>query len=73
VGGGSNAIGMFHPFVNDKDVRLVGVEAGGESGVTGKHSAPLTAGRPGVLHGTLTYLLQDDDGTERAFCVSRGR
>lgn len=62
VGGGSNAIGMFHPFVNDKEVRLVGVEAGGEHGVTGKHSATLTAGRPGVLHGTLTYLLQDDDG-----------
>eukprot|EP00045_Choanoeca_perplexa_P007085 m.62291 g.62291 ORF g.62291 m.62291 type:complete len:688 (-) comp13926_c0_seq1:85-2148(-) len=63
VGGGSNAIGMFHPFVKDKDVRLIGVEAGGEHGVDGgKHSASLVAGRPGVLHGTMTYLLQDSDG-----------
>lgn len=65
VGGGSNAIGIFHPFVDDKDVRLIGVEAGGEKGVAGgpgHHSATLTAGVPGVLHGTMTYLLQDADG-----------
>lgn len=57
VGGGSNAIGMFHPFVNDKGVRLIGAEAGGEGG-SGLHSATLTYGKPGVLHGTKTYLLQ---------------
>eukprot|EP00037_Helgoeca_nana_P017453 m.165486 g.165486 ORF g.165486 m.165486 type:complete len:688 (+) comp23999_c0_seq4:100-2163(+) len=63
VGGGSNAIGMFHPFAGDKEVRLIGVEAGGSTGLPGsKHSATLTYGKPGVLHGTLTYLLQDDDG-----------
>lgn len=61
VGGGSNAIGMFHPFVDDKDVQLVGCEAGGE-GPEGLNSATLTFGRPGVLHGTRTYLLQDDAG-----------
>ena len=61
VGGGSNAIGMFHPFVNDQGVRLVGAEAGGE-GLEGKNSATLSMGRPGVLHGTRTYLQQDDDG-----------
>ena len=54
VGGGSNAIGLFHPFVEDKSVRLVGVEAGGEHGLQGKHSATLSGGRPGVLHGTKT-------------------
>lgn len=58
VGGGSNAIGMFHPFADDKEVRLVGVEAGGETGAPGSvHSATLTYGTPGVLHGTLTYVL----------------
>lgn len=62
VGGGSNAMGIFHPFVNDADVSLVGVEAGGEGLDSGRHSAPLTAGRPGVLHGSLSYLLQDADG-----------
>ncbi|KAI9358937.1 tryptophan synthase beta subunit-like PLP-dependent enzyme [Zopfochytrium polystomum] len=62
VGGGSNAIGMFHPFVGDAGVRLVGVEAGGDGVETGRHSATLAAGRPGVLHGTRTYLLQDADG-----------
>ncbi len=62
VGGGSNAIGMFHPFIDDEDVRLVGVEAGGLGIETGQHAAPLTAGRVGVLHGTRTYLMQDDDG-----------
>jgi tryptophan synthase beta chain len=62
VGGGSNAIGMFHPFIDDGDVRLVGVEAGGLGIDTGKHAAPLSAGRVGVLHGNRTYLMQDDDG-----------
>jgi tryptophan synthase beta chain len=62
VGGGSNAIGMFHPFAGNDSVRLVGVEAGGSGIATGKHSATLVAGRPGVLHGALSYLLQDDDG-----------
>jgi tryptophan synthase beta chain len=62
VGGGSNAIGLFHPFVGDKDVRLVGVEAAGRGIETGEHGASLTAGRVGVLHGCRTFLLYDDDG-----------
>jgi tryptophan synthase len=62
VGGGSNAIGMFHPFIKDKSVRLVGVEAGGDGIDTAHHSATLTMGRPGVLHGTRTYLMQDENG-----------
>jgi tryptophan synthase beta chain len=61
VGGGSNAIGMFYPFIKD-DVELIGVEAGGKGIETGKHSATLCAGETGVLHGTLSYLLQDTDG-----------
>ena len=62
VGGGSNAIGLFHPFIDDADVRLVGVEAAGSGIETGRHAAPLNAGRVGVLHGNRTYLMQDDDG-----------
>jgi tryptophan synthase beta chain len=62
VGGGSNAIGMFHPFLNDEGVRLVGVEAAGHGVHTDQHAATLTAGKPGVLHGNRTYLLQDGDG-----------
>ena len=62
VGGGSNAIGMFHPFASDATVRLVGVEAGGSGISTGLHAATLVAGRPGVLHGALSYLLQSTDG-----------
>jgi tryptophan synthase beta chain len=62
VGGGSNAIGMFAGFLDDKDVKLVGVEAGGKGISTGKHAASLCAGRPGVLHGAKAYLLQDDEG-----------
>ena len=62
VGGGSNAIGMFHPFIRDRDVRLVGVEAGGYGVETGQHAAPLSAGIPGVLHGNRTYLMEDEDG-----------
>ncbi|HSM11250.1 MAG TPA: tryptophan synthase subunit beta [Lysobacter sp.] len=62
VGGGSNAIGMFHAFLNDRAVRIVGAEAAGEGIATGRHAASLAAGRPGVLHGNRTYVLCDDDG-----------
>ena len=62
VGGGSNAIGIFHAFLNDRGVRLVGAEAAGEGIATGHHAASLSAGRPGVLHGNRTYVLCDDDG-----------
>jgi tryptophan synthase beta chain len=62
IGGGSNAIGLFHPFLADEGVRLVGVEAAGHGITTNKHAASLTGGRPGVLHGNKTYLLQDADG-----------
>ncbi len=62
VGGGSNAMGLFHPFLAERDVRLIGVEAAGLGLETGKHSAPLCAGSPGVLHGNRTYLMEDADG-----------
>lgn len=62
VGGGSNAIGIFHPFIEDHEVKLIGVEAGGEGEVLGKHSASLVRGLEGILHGALTYVLQDEDG-----------
>ncbi len=62
VGGGSNAMGIFHPFLDDRDVRLIGVEAAGHGLETGRHAATLTAGRPGVLHGARSYLLQDEHG-----------
>ena len=62
VGGGSNAMGIFHPYIGVPGVKLVGVEAAGDGLDTGRHSASLTAGRPGVLHGNRTYLLQDEDG-----------
>ena len=62
VGGGSNAIGLFHPFLEDREVALWGVEGAGEGIESGRHAAPLCAGRPGVLHGNRTYLLQDADG-----------
>ncbi len=62
VGGGSNAIGMFYPFFTDESVELYGVEAGGLGIETGKHAAPLSAGRPGVLHGNRTYLMEDENG-----------
>ncbi len=62
VGGGSNAIGLFHPFIDDAGVRLVGVEAAGAGINTGRHAAPLNAGTVGVLHGNRTYLMQDEDG-----------
>ena len=73
VGGGSNAIGMFHPFVGDAEVDLVGVEAAGEGVDTARHAATLTLGRPGVLHGCLSYLLQDAHGqVAPAHSVSAG-
>jgi len=62
VGGGSNAIGLFHPFLNDSDVEIYGVEAGGDGVETGRHAAPLSVGIPGVLHGNRTYLMEDEDG-----------
>ncbi len=62
VGGGSNAMGLFHPFLDDREVRLVAVEAAGEGIASGRHAAALSAGRPGVLHGSRSYLLQDEDG-----------
>jgi tryptophan synthase beta chain len=62
VGGGSNAIGLFYPFVNERDVRMIGVEAGGRGSALGEHAARFSGGAPGVLHGAFSYLLQDEDG-----------
>ena len=62
VGGGSNAIGLFHPFIEDREVAIIGVEAAGDGLETGRHAAPLCAGRPGVLHGNRTYLMEDANG-----------
>lgn len=73
VGGGSNAMGIFHPFVGDPEVELVGVEAAGEGIESGRHSASLSAGRPGVLHGAMSYLLQDEAGqVHPAHSISAG-
>ncbi|MEW9856277.1 tryptophan synthase subunit beta [Novosphingobium sp. M1R2S20] len=73
VGGGSNAIGMFHPFLDDPDVEMIGVEAGGHGVETGQHAASLTGGKPGILHGNRTYLLQDEDGQiTEAHSISAG-
>jgi tryptophan synthase beta chain len=73
VGGGSNAAGMFYPFVGDASVKLLGVEAGGRSTRTGEHAATISFGRPGILHGMHTYVLQDDDGqTSPVHSVSAG-
>lgn len=73
VGGGSNAAGMFHPFVDDKAVEMIGVEAGGHSPKAGQHASTLTFGKPGVLHGSFSYVLQDDDGqTADVHSVSAG-
>ncbi len=73
VGGGSNAAGMFYPFIDDSGVELVGVEAGGRSEKPGDHAATLSFGRPGVLHGAFSYVLQDDDGqTSDVHSVSAG-
>ena len=62
VGGGSNAIGLFYDFISDEKVKLIGVEAGGEGILTGKHSSTISAGKVGVLHGSMSYLIQNDDG-----------
>ncbi len=73
VNGGSNAIGLFHPFYGDASVRFVGVEAGGDGLTSGRHAASITAGRPGVLHGSYSYLLQDEDGqVEQTHSISAG-
>jgi tryptophan synthase beta chain len=73
VGGGSNAIGLFHPFLDEPSVRMIGIEAAGLGLESGKHAASLNRGRPGVLHGNLTYLLQTEDGQiEEAHSVSAG-
>ena len=73
IGGGSNAIGLFHPFLDDKDVAIYGVEAAGHGLESGAHAASLTGGRPGVLHGNRTYLLMDDDGQiTEAHSISAG-
>lgn len=73
IGGGSNAIGMFYPFINDQKVKLYGIEAGGSGIESGKHAATLTDGKVGVLHGTMTYLLQDQYGQiEEASSISAG-
>jgi tryptophan synthase beta chain len=73
IGGGSNAMGLFHPFLDDPSVRLIGVEAAGRGLDSGQHAASLSRGRPGVLHGNRTYLLQDDDGQiQEAHSISAG-
>jgi tryptophan synthase beta chain len=73
IGGGSNAMGLFHPFLEDEDVRLIGVEAAGHGIETGEHAASLTGGEPGILHGARTYLLQDADGQIKdAHSISAG-
>jgi len=73
VGGGSNSMGLFHAFVGDPAVRLIGVEAAGDGLASGRHAAPLSAGTPGILHGSFSYLLQDEDGQVRpAHSISAG-
>ncbi len=73
IGGGSNAMGLFHPFLDDAEVEMHGVEAAGHGLETAEHAASLTGGRPGVLHGNRTYLLQDDDGQiAEAHSISAG-
>ncbi len=73
IGGGSNAMGLFHPFLDDPGVRMIGVEAAGHGIETGQHAASLSGGKPGVLHGNRTYLLQDDDGQiAEAHSISAG-
>jgi tryptophan synthase beta chain len=73
IGGGSNAMGLFHPYLDDTAVRLIGVEAAGHGTDTKQHAASLTMGRPGVLHGNRTYLLQNEDGQiQEAHSISAG-
>jgi tryptophan synthase beta chain len=73
IGGGSNAMGLFHPFLDDKDIEIYGVEAAGHGLDSGMHAASIEGGRPGVLHGNRTYLLMDDDGQiTEAHSISAG-
>jgi tryptophan synthase beta chain len=73
VGGGSNAAGLFYPFIDDESVEIVGAEAGGRGPSAGDHASSLSQGRPGVLHGSLSYVLQDDDGqTQDVHSISAG-
>jgi tryptophan synthase beta chain len=73
IGGGSNAMGLFHPFLDDREVRIIGVEAAGHGLASGKHAASLKGGKPGVLHGNRTYLLQTEDGQiTEAHSISAG-
>jgi tryptophan synthase beta chain len=73
VGGGSNAIGIFHPFIDDVNVQLIGLEAGGDGVNTGRHAATISGGTPGVLHGTRSYVLQDENGqTVESHSISAG-
>ena len=73
IGGGSNAMGLFHPFLDDDGIRVIGVEAAGDGIDTDRHAASLSGGSPGVLHGNRTYLLQDDDGQiAEAHSISAG-
>ena len=73
VGGGSNAAGMFYPFVDDESVAMIGAEAGGRGPLSGDHASSLTQGRPGILHGSFSYVLQDDDGqTDDVHSISAG-
>ncbi|MCK5296858.1 MAG: pyridoxal-phosphate dependent enzyme, partial [Alphaproteobacteria bacterium] len=73
VGGGSNAIGLFRPFLNNKEIKMIGVEAAGKGLETGLHSAPLNDGSAGILHGSRTYIMQDDDGQiKNAHSISAG-
>jgi tryptophan synthase beta chain len=73
IGGGSNAMGLFHPFLDDRSVRMIGVEAAGKGLSTGLHAASMNGGSPGVLHGNRTYLLQDEDGQIKdAHSISAG-
>jgi tryptophan synthase beta chain len=73
IGGGSNAMGLFHPFLDDKDIEIYGVEAAGHGLASGKHAASIAGGRPGVLHGNRTYLLMNDDGQiNEAHSISAG-
>ena len=73
VGGGSNAAGIFFPFIDDRSVRLIGVEAGGRSSAAGDHASPLSYGSPGVLHGSYSYVMQDEDGqTSDVHSISEG-
>ncbi len=69
VGGGSNAMGLFHAFLNDASVKIVGVEPAGKSFQPGEHAATMTLGTPGMLHGMITYLLQDDRRRHRSACI----